>query len=50
MTYVDVLIVVEYAYQMSNDRHEMRRNILDLLGGSTDKRVKAFYTNLSDNI
>jgi len=50
MTFVDILIVVEYAYQMSEDHHEMRRNILDLLGGRTDKRVKAFYTNLADNI
>jgi len=50
MTFIDVLIVVEYAYQISANHHEMKSHILDLLGGKTDKRVRAFYTNLADNI
>lgn len=49
MKFVDVLLVVEYAYKMSDDHHQMRRYILDLLGGGYEK-VKTLYNNLSDNI
>lgn len=49
ISFLDVLLIVEYAYKTSDNHHEMRETILHLLGGDYNK-VTDVYTNLCDNI
>lgn len=49
ISFLDMLLIVEYGYKTSETPLEMRTTILKLLGGDF-KKITEIYTNLSDNI
>ncbi|HBG34437.1 MAG TPA: hypothetical protein DDX01_03645, partial [Holosporales bacterium] len=49
ISFIDVMLAVEYAYRVSQNTLQMREYILLMLGGDYDK-THDIYSNLADNI